>query len=249
MKSQSTIKRSKQGITLIDHSAKRSLSLHVCCIYTKNTLAKWIVLIAGHLFSYFKVLCVVFFWFGLFYFHFHSPLCLFTLPFCAEQAARLLLFCGPWALQKIYKVCQKSGRRGGGRRERGGGSVQNYWAVAIAAPVNETVNGIVFACFQRYSPSCTTKIEKDTETQIPVQRCGCICICVSGQRHQKVFWINSRFMHSTFARCHISHSHRHKTFTQLHVAVSDGKGIGFTWEENKYFSEIIWRDKNHKTNL
>jgi len=112
--------------------------------------------------------------------------------------------------------------------------------VAIAAPVNETVNGIVFACFQRYSPSCTTKIEKDTETQIPVQRCGCICICVSGQRHQKVFWINSRFMHSTFARCHISHSHRHKTFTQLHVAVSDGKGIGFTWAENKYFIEIIW---------
>lgn len=31
--------------------------------------------------------------------------------------------------------------------------------MAIAAPVNETVNGIVFACFQRYSPSCTTKIE------------------------------------------------------------------------------------------
>lgn len=37
--------------------------------------------------------------------------------------------------------------------------------MAIAAPVNETVNGIVFACFQRYSPSCTTKIEKDADSR------------------------------------------------------------------------------------
>jgi len=115
MESQSTIKRSKQGITLIDHSAKRSLSLHVCCIYTKNTLAKWIVLIAGHLFSYFKVLCVVFF-FGLACFIFiFIRLCVYLL--CHFAPSRQLVFFyfvarGPF--KRFIKFAKRVGGEEGG---------------------------------------------------------------------------------------------------------------------------------------
>lgn len=63
----------------------------------------------------------------------------------------------------------------------------------------KTVNGIVIAaCAQRYSPRYTTHTLQLAALSSCLCLTLCVCVCIS-QRHQKVFCINSRFMHSMFA--------------------------------------------------
>lgn len=115
-------------------SQNRSLSLDVCRICTKNTLAEWIVLIAGHLFSYFKV----FFYFYFFFcFFFCKCFYLFVHFLSAFVFIYFAILCFGWriglkssfismgALQKISKNLPKEWEVGVGWEDVGRGATES----------------------------------------------------------------------------------------------------------------------------